>query len=85
MRSTDLDVIAACFIGGPASGREEALQGDPHTVRFPVAPEFGPQFWADAQADPSVPIRLRTAFYRRVGVRDDGRRVYAYDARCSDA
>lgn len=83
MNVTDCAEVIADFAGGPASGRQMPIQGDPDCINLPVCPDTSiAGFWGAA---PSVPVAIPVAVYRRRGVRDDGRRVYAYDARLSTA
>jgi hypothetical protein len=73
--------IVADFAGGPLSGRQHALDDDHPVISVPVFAEDHAiaGYWRE---DPEF-VTSRIAVYRRTGVRDDGRRVYAYDARAS--
>lgn len=77
--------IVADFIGGPASGQNFPLPDDWSTIYLPVLlPEASiGGYWIGDPTAPFKPITRGTAIYRRTGIRDDGRRVYAYDARVS--
>lgn len=73
----------ADFIGGPASGKRVRLRDDCDKISIPVPPPDPgiANYWLD-EPDLTQPA-FRFATYRRIGIRDDGRRVYAYQAAAS--